>query len=684
MKLNLIAIAASSLLVVSACSSNATNNAGDAAISRKLLDPANMDTTIHPGDNFFQYANGTWLKNNPVPETESRWGSFNELQENNYKALQTLLDSVAAITNAPSGSTAQKVGDLYRTGMDSNTINKIGLAPLNEIIERINNIKEVNGLIEEIAIEHTQGIGQVFGFYISPDDKNVSKQMCQFFQGGLGMPGREYYFDKDERTAKIRDAYKQYIPKMLMLMGDDSITAEKEATEIYKLESTLAGASMTRVEMRDPYKLYNKFNTDGIGKLTPGINWKTVLANLKVKGEDSMIIGQPAFFAEVAKQFRATSIDSWKKYLKFQLVNDMAPYLGISFDTTRFGFYGKVMRGQKVQKPRWKRILQVVDGSEGELLGQLYVDKYFKPEAKKRMLEMVDNLQQTYAERIDKLDWMSDSTKKKAHAKLNTFMKKIGYPDKWKDYSALTIVNDNFVKNILATSQWEYNYQLNRLGKPVDRTEWGMTPPTVNAYYNPAFNEIVFPAGILQYPFFDEKADDAVNYGGIGAVIGHEMTHGFDDQGRLYSADGNLSNWWSPADSANFVKNANKMVDQFNKIIVMDTFHANGALTEGENLADLGGLNIAYEAFKKTKQGKGNDKIDGFTPDQRFFLSWAQVWRANTRPEELASRLKTDPHSPAELRCNVTPSNMEAWYKAFNIKPTDKSYRPENERVRVW
>ncbi len=684
MKLNLLAIAASSMLVVSACGNNATNNTNEGAASRKLLDPANMDTTVHPGDNFFQYANGTWLKNNPVPETESRWGSFNELQENNYKALQTLLDSVAAITNAPAGSTAQKVGDLYRTGMDSNTINKIGLAPLNDILARINNIKEVNGLIEEIALEHTQGIGQVFGFYISPDDKNVSKQMCQFMQGGLGMPGREYYFDKDERTAKIRDAYKRYIPKMLMLMGDDSITAEKEAAEIYKLESTLAGASMTRVEMRDPYKLYNKFNTDGLGKLTPGINWKTVLANLKVKGEDSVIVGQPAFFAEVAKQLRATSIESWKKYMKFHLVNDMAPYLGISFDTTRFNFYGKVMRGQKAQKPRWKRILQVVDGAEGELLGQLYVDKYFKPEAKKRMLEMVDNLQQTYAERIDKLDWMSDSTKKKAHAKLNTFMKKIGYPDKWKDYSALTIVNDNFVKNLLATSQWEYNYQLNKLGKPVDRTEWGMTPPTVNAYYNPAFNEIVFPAGILQYPFFDENADDAVNYGGIGAVIGHEMTHGFDDQGRLYSADGNLSNWWSPADSANFVKNANKMVDQFNKIIVMDTFHANGALTEGENLADLGGLNIAYEAFKKTKQGKGNDKIDGFTPDQRFFLSWAQVWRANTRPEELASRLKTDPHSPAELRCNVTPSNMEAWYKAFNIKQTDKSYRAESDRVRVW
>lgn len=685
MKLKVALVAAASAFAFASCNNNSSApGTGGEKTSRKLLDPANMDTTVHPGDNFFQYANGAWLKNNPIPETESRWGSFNELDENNRKMLQSILDSAAAITNAPAGSALQKVGDFYRTGMDSAAIDKMGITPLNEVLGRIDNIKEANGLIEEIALEHTQGIGQVFAFYIAPDDKNVTKQMCQFMQGGLGMPGREYYFDKDERTTKVRDAYKHYIPAMLMLMGDDSVTAEKEAAGIYKLELALAGASMTRVEMRDPYKLYNKYNTDGLGKLTPGINWKTVFANLKVNGEDSMIVGQPKFFTELAKQLKATPIDVWKKYMKFHLVNDMAPFLSNSFDSTRFNFYGKVIRGQKAQKPRWKRILQVIDGSEGELLGQLYVDKYFKPEAKKRMLEMVNNLQQTYAERIQKLDWMSDSTKKKAQAKLNAFMKKIGYPDKWKDYSALTIVNDNFVKNILTSSQWEYNYQLAKLGKPVDRSEWGMTPPTVNAYYNPAFNEIVFPAGILQYPFFDENADDAVNYGGIGAVIGHEMTHGFDDQGRLYNAEGNLSNWWSPSDSANFVQTANKMVDQFNKIIVMDTFHANGALTEGENLADLGGLNIAYEAFKKTKQGQGNEMIDGFTPDQRFFLSWAQVWRANTRPEEMANRLKTDPHSPAELRCNVTPSNMEAWYKAFNIKPTDKAYRPESERVRLW
>ena len=362
----------------------------------------------------------------------------------------------------------------------------------------------------------------------------------------------------------------------------------------------------------------------------------------------------------------------------------MSPYLASYLDTVHFNFYGRMMGGQETQKPRWKRVLQVVDASEGDMLGQLYVERNFRPEAKQRMLDLVNNLQQTYAERIQKLEWMSDSTKRKALTKLNAFMKKIGYPDKWKDYSKLTIVNNDYLKNIIASSQWAYNYDLNKLGKPVDRAEWGMTPPTVNAYYNPAFNEIVFPAGILQYPFYDEHADDAVNYGGIGAVIGHEMTHGFDDQGRLYNASGNLSNWWSPVDSANFTRLANQVVGQFDKIVVIDTCHANGRLTEGENLADLGGLNIAYEAFKKTSQGKGNEKIDGLTPDQRFFLSWAQVWRSNTRPEETATRLKTDPHSPDILRCNVPVSNMEAWYKAFEVKPSNKLYRPENERARVW
>lgn len=650
----------------------------------KFIDLANMDTTIHPGDNFFMYANGAWLKANPVPGDQSRWGSFNILAENNLTALHTILDSAAGIKDAKTGSAVQKVGDFYRTGMDSVAIEKAGIAPLKDIMARIDAIKDVNSLLAEITLEETEGIGSVFGFGISPDDKNVTKEICQFGPGGLGMPGKEYYFDKDERTAGIREAYKTYIPQMLTLMGTDSNAAKKDAAQIYALEQALASSWLTRVEMRDPIRLYNKFNVDGINKLTPGLDWKTLLAGLKVAGQDSMVISIPKFYTELAKQMKATPIDVWKKYLKFHLGNSMAPYLPHDFVNARFAFYGTKMRGQKDQSARWKRVLNEVDGSIGDLLGQLYVDKYFKPEAKKRMMELLDNLQSAYGARIQNLDWMSAETKKLATAKLNAIVKKIGYPDKWKDYSAITVVSNDYVKNVLVASAWQYNYELNKLGKPVDRAEWGMTPPTVNAYYNPAFNEIVFPAGILQFPFFDADADDAVNYGGIGAVIGHEITHGFDDQGRLYDATGNLNNWWTSADSANFVNKANVMVLQFNQVIVIDTFHANGSLTEGENLADLGGINIAYEAFKKTKQGQDSTKINGFTPDQRFFLSWAQVWRANTKPEELANRLKTDPHSASEQRCNLPVSNVAAWYKAFDIKPTDKMYRPENERARVW
>ena len=651
---------------------------------RKLLDRANIDTTVQPGDDFFMYANGAWLKNNPIPKTETRWGSFNELNDNNNNNLHLLLDSAANTKNAAIGTPLQKVGDFYRSGMDSLNIDKVGLQPVHDILSRIENIRDTAGIIDEIAYEHTQGLDILFNFGVSPDDKNVSKEICQFAQGGLGMPAKEYYFDKDERTNKIRDAYKLYIPQMLKLMGDDSLTAVKDAKDIYDIEESLASASMSRVDMRDPYKLYNKFTIAEINKLTPNFNWSNFLTSLKIKGEDTIIVNEPAFYVEMVKQLKTKPIATWKKYLKFHIVNDLSPYLSSVYDQAHFGFYGKLIRGQEEQKPRWKRVLQIVDGSIGDVLGELYVNKYFQPEAKKRMLDLVNNLQQTYSDRIQKLDWMSSDTKKKAQMKLNSFMKKIGYPDRWKNYDALTIVGNDYVRNVIGASQWGYNFQISKLGRPVDRKEWEMTPPTVNAYYNPAFNEIVFPAGILQYPFYDANADDAVNYGGIGGVIGHEMTHGFDDQGRLYNAEGNLSNWWSPVDSENFTIKAQIVIDQFNAIVVIDTLHANGSLTEGENLADLGGINISYEAFKKTKHGQSTDKIDGFTPDQRFFLSWAQVWRANTRPEEIASRLKTDPHSPSILRCNVPVSNMEAWYKAFNIKPTDKMYRQPGDRAKVW
>jgi putative endopeptidase len=654
------------------------------AAARKLLDPANMDLAVRPGDNFFMYANGTWLRKNPIPKSETRWGSFNELQENNYKVLHEILDAAAAKKNAKLGSKEQKVGDFYRSGMDIAAIEKAGITPLNTHLARIDGAQTPSDILAEINLEHTEGLGTVFGFSVSPDDKNVTQQICQFYQGGLGMPDRDYYFNTDDRTTKIRNAYKNYLVTMFGLMGEDAVSAKKDAGEVFVLESALAQASMTRVEMRDPYKLYNKFNIAGLNAQTPNMDWTTVLTQLKVSGQDSLIIGQPKFFAEVGKQLTATSVGVWKKYLKFHLVNDMSGFLSSKFDLAHFDFYGKTIRGQQEQKERWKRVLNVVDGSIGELLGQMYVDKTFKPEAKTRMLNLVNNLQKTYGDRIQRLDWMSDVTKKKALGKLNTFIKKIGYPDKWKDYSSLAVVGNDYVKNIIASSAFEYNYNVSKLGKPVDRTEWGMTPPTVNAYYNPGFNEIVFPAGILQYPFFDFSADDAVNYGGIGAVIGHEMTHGFDDQGSQYDEEGNLKNWWTDEDAKKFAEKTGVVIKQFDAYTVLDTVHVNGSLTIGENLADLGGLAIAYEAFQKTKQGQSKDKIDGFTGEQRFFLSWAQVWRASTRDEEMFTRIKTDPHSPNLWRCNGPLSNMGEFYKAFNIQPTDKMYRAENLRAKVW
>lgn len=683
MNIKPLIVAGAAMMTMAACNeaNNKDKNPDEAQASRKLLDPANMDTTIRPGDNFYQYANGAWLKKNPIPASETRWGSFNELQENNYKALHTLLDEAAADKNAAKGSKEQKVGDFYRSGMDSAGIEQAGIKPLEAHFARIDAISTPEALLKEIAYEHTQGIGPVFGFYVAPDDKDVSKQIVQFFQGGIGMPDRDYYFKTDARSEKIRAAYQKYQVDLFTLMGEKDPAAAAKA--VYDLEKGFAGVSMTRVEMRDPYKLYNKFNIAGIDQAT-GINWSNLFADMGIKGQDSLIVGQPKFFKEVGKQLTAASLDTWKKYLKFHLTNDLAPYLSSKFDNLRFDFYGRAVRGQEAQKDRWKRILNVVDGSIGELLGQMYVDRNFKPQAKERMLELVNNLQKTYGDRIERLDWMSPETKKKAIAKLNTFMKKIGYPDKWKDYGQLNVVPNDFVANVLNASAFEYNYNLGKLGRPVDKTEWGMTPPTVNAYYNPAFNEIVFPAGILQYPFFDFSADDAVNYGGIGAVIGHEMTHGFDDQGRQYDADGNLHDWWTADDAKKFTEKANVVVSQFNNYTVLDTVHVNGQLTLGENLADLGGLAIAYEAFKKTQQGKGNEKIDGFTPDQRFFLSWAQVWRANTRPEEMANRIVTDPHSPNELRCNGPLSNMPEFYNAFGIKPGDKMYRDEAQRAKVW
>lgn len=668
------------ILVMASCQN--TTKTEDTATT-KFIDSANMDFTVGPGENFFLYAGGNWLNKTTIPASEARWGSFDLLRENNIDNLHNRLEDLAK-QDAAKGTAEQKVGDFYKSGMDTANIEKAGVTPLNDIYTDINNIKDANGVVAEIVDLRKKGMSQLFAFYIAPDDKDVTKQICQLSQGGLGLPDRDYYFKKEERYVKIREAYQQYIQDILAQSGLSEAEAKKGAADIFALETKLAEASLSRVDMRNPDKMYNKYSFTSFSAETPNMDWNSIFSQLGVKGEDSLIVTVPTFFTEAGNLLASTSTDIWKTYLRFHVTNDMAPYLSSNFSDLRFDFYGKTISGLEEQKPRWKRVLHVVDGDVGELLGKMYVDKHFKPEAKERMLTMISNLEEAYHERIQNLDWMSDETKKRALNKLSTFVKKVGYPDKWKDYSKLEIVPDNYVHNIMASAAFDYDYMLNKLGRPVDKHEWHMTPPTVNAYYNPSFNEIVFPAGILAFPFFEMDADDAVNYGGIGAVIGHEITHGFDDQGRKYDADGNLKDWWTAEDAKKFDEKAQVVIDQFNGYTVLDSVHVNGQLTLGENLADLGGLAIAYQAFKKTEQGQGDKKIDGFTPDQRFFLSWAQVWRTKYRPEELSKRIITDPHSPAEWRCNGPLSNMPEFYQAFNIKEGDKLYRPENERAKVW
>ncbi|WP_448701634.1 M13 family metallopeptidase [Mucilaginibacter sp. AW1-3] len=656
----------------------------DAAAARTVFfDKSGMDTTVKPGDNFFLYASGNWLKKTEIPASQTGWGSFYTLFDDNQKNLHQILDDLSSHDN-PAGSNEQKVADYYTSGMDTVSIEKLGFDPLKPIFAQIDAVKDYKGLVALSADGFKTGDGFLFGFNISPDDKISTKNAAQFGQSGLTLPNCEYYSKTDSASVKIRAEFVKYITKLFTLAGVDPATAAKNADAVLKLETQIAKSHSTPVELRDPVKNYNKFAVVDFQKQMPDVDLKDVLNRLGAK-TDTVLVGQPKYYQALDGLLKSQPIDVWKTEMKFGELNGSAPYLSKAFRDARFEFWGKNMSGQKVQKPRWKSMVSSVDNGLGELLGQVYVEKYFTPDAKQRMLDLVNNLQGVYKDRIEKNTWMSDATKKKAEEKLNAFTKKIGYPDKWKKYDDVTINKATYFANQQSIAKHDYTEMINKLGKPVDRTEWGMTPPTVNAYYNPSFNEIVFPAGILQFPFFDKDADDAINYGAIGAVIGHEMTHGFDDQGRQYDKDGNLKDWWTPEDAAKFKTRAQVVVDQYNKYTVLkDNLHVNGQLTLGENLADIGGLAIAYQAFKNTPQGKGDTKIDGLTPDQRFFLSFAQVWRIKDRDETMRQRISGDPHSPEMYRVNGPLYNMPAFYKAFNIQPTDKLYRPEAERVNVW
>lgn len=646
----------------------------------------NIDTTVNPGKDFFKYANGTWLKNNPIPESESHWGIGNLVQEETYARLREISQNAAKDVNAKPGTALQKIGDFYFTGMDSAGIEENGIRPLQPEFDRINAITDLKSLLDVVSLFKTYRINVMFSLPISQDEKNSDKMAMHIWQGGLGLPNRDYYFNKDARTENIRREYVGHLTRTMQLLGEDSATAGKHSATIMKIETDLAAQSRKLEDLRDPYKNYNKMAVDALGKLTPSLNWKELLAKAGMKNPDTVIVGQPEFLKEVERSLKAVSIDDWKTYLRWHLVHAFADKLSTAFDNEHFRFYGQVLEGKKTQRNRWKRVLDNEEAAMGELLGQLYVEKYFSVATKKRYETLVNNILETYKERIQQLDWMSPATKEKSLAKLASVMKKVGYPDKWKDYSALTISRDSYVMNVLRANVWSFNYELNKLGKPVDRTEWDMTPQTYNAYYNPSNNEIVLPAASFIIPGLpDSLADDALIYSYAGgSTIGHEITHGFDDEGRQYDAQGNLKNWWTKDDEKKFNDRAAVMVKQFNDYVVLDSMHVNGKACLGENIADLGGVILGYEAFQKTEQAKSGKLIGGLTPDQRYFLGYALSWLGHQRDQRLARQVMTDVHAPEFLRVNGPLANVPEFYKAFNVKPGDPMYLPENQRVKIW
>ena len=650
--------------------------------SIKYIDAANMDKAVKPGNNFYLYANGTWLRNNPVPASKTRWGSFDVLRENSLDRLKKLCEDAAA--GKIKDSVAQRVGALYTSAMDSAAIEKAGTTPIQPELQRLAALTSKDQVLHEIIAQRQNGVsGLLFGFYITQDDKNVNQYIPALSQGGTSLPDRDYYLKTDSRSKTIQAAYLSYLKDMFVLTGDDSVTANSKAHNIYNLEKALAIAQMSRVEMRDPQKTYNKYSLADLSKTTPDLDWTVLLKELNVNNADSILVNNPDFLKTANSLFDAVPVDTWKAYLQWAVIKNATPFLSSAFVNRQFRFT-QVLTGQKQMTPRWQRMSSMVDNNLGELLGQLYVKQYFNDAAKQRMISLVKNIQSTFRDRITNVDWMTDSTKKAALGKLDAIVNKIAFPDKWESYPGVVITKNNVLQNLQNIDRFEYTKMVNKMGKPVDKTEWGMTPPTINAYYNPSNNEIAFPAGILQFPFFDFGADDAVNYGGIAAVIGHELTHGFDDEGRQYAADGNLKEWWTKEDEKKFTERADKVAAQYDAFTVNDSLHVNGKLTLGENLADLGGLNIAYQAFKNTPEGKSDKMVDGFTPDQRFFLSWAQVWRANITPEYAAQLVVVDPHSPGMYRCNGPVSNIDAWYKAFDVKQGDAMYKPEDARIKVW
>ncbi len=666
------------IFVCSSCKHTDTAKVDD----KKFLDLASIDSSVKPGDNFYLFVNGKWISKTNIPPSQSAVGGFTDLYYETQDVLHHLLDSLSKANLAP-GTIQQKVGNYYASGMDSATIEKRGLEPLKPYLAKIAGLNNSSGILQFVAELQTEGLNSLFNVNIGPDEKNSKSNIVIFSQGGLGLPDRDYYFKKDSGNLAVVNAYRTYVNKLFRLMGDDSITAAKKTGLVYNLEKQMAESHKTNVELRDPQSNYHKEGFAALDKQMPVFAWKSTLSGMGIT-TDSVNLMQPAFYSKLNGLLKTAGMESWKAYLQFHVADANMMTLSSDFYLANFEYNGRALGGQQEMKPRWDRIISSVDGNLGEGLGEIYVDLYFSGEAKARMLELVNNLQIAFEKRINNLSWMSDSTKAKAKDKLHAFTKKIGYPDKWRDYSKVAIEKDKFFENRISCHKNEFQRQLAKVGKPVDKTEWGITTPTINAYYNPNFNEIVFPAGILQPPFFNPAADDAVNYGGIGMVIGHEMTHGFDDQGAQYDKDGNLKNWWGRNDSVKFVSYTKAVNAEYDGFLAIDTFHVNGALTTGENIADLGGLAIAYDAFKLTKQGQDTIRIDGLTPDERFFISFATAWRSKYKDEYSRQLVNLDPHAPDRYRVIGTLENFKPFYITFHIKEGDKMYKSESDRIKIW
>jgi putative endopeptidase len=683
-------LSALTLSLLAGIAGAATNDASGQAAAPSAAAPAGhvsgvdtqyVDTSVRAQDDFFRYINGKWLATAVIPADKSSWGSFAKLDDDTQPQLRGIIEGAAASTNRAPGSDAQKIGDFYASFMDEKKLEELGLKPLQGELAKVVALQDKKDIPALMAHFSRLGVSAPYDFGIHQDAKDSTKYVADIGQGGLGLPDRDYYLDADKADTVAK--YQAHIAKMMALAGDMDSAADAKA--IVALETALAKVQWSKVANRDPVKTYNKFEFAKLDTLTPGYDWNTWLTDTGIKGKVSyVIVSQPTYLKGFDEVLKKTSLANWKAYFQWHLIHEAAPYLSKRFVDENFAFYGTTLTGVTEMRPRWKRGVSVVEGSLGEAVGKLYVEQYFPADRKARMEALVKNLLAAYKQSIDKIDWMSPATKKQAQIKLAKFTTKIGYPNTWRDYSAMTIDKDDLLGNVERANEFEYNRELNKLGKPIDRSEWGMTPQTINAYYNPELNEIVFPAAILQPPFFDANADDAINYGAIGAVIGHEISHGFDDQGAQYDGDGNLRDWWTKEDHKKFAAKTKQLVEQYNAFSPIKGYYVNGALTLGENIADNSGIAIAYKAYHISLNGKPAPVLDGFTGDQRFYIGFAQVWRMKMRDAAQLVRLKTDPHSPGQFRANGPMRNQPGFYEAFGVKPGDQMYLAPKDRVIMW